>query len=121
MNRNESSSSRWSRIINEQRAGGLSIAEFCRRRSISPPSFFYWRRRLGPAGLARAAAAFVEVKVGPRESGVAVADAALELILRGGLRVLVRRGFDDELLRALLAALGPLESAESPESPEASA
>lgn len=108
-------------IIDEQRVSGLSIAEFCRRRGVSPPSFYNWRRRLSTSGPARAVPAFVEVKVGPRESGVAVAEAALELILRGGLRVLVRRGFDGKLLRALLAALGPLESAESPESPEASA
>ena len=117
MKTSEPASSRWARIIEEQRASGLSIAEFCRRRSVSPPSFFDWRRRLsaagGASGPARAAPAFVEVKVGPRDTPPSeVSGTALELILRSGLRVAVRRGFDRALLRELLAAL---------ESPEASA
>lgn len=78
---------------------------------------------MSAAGLARTAPAFVEVKVGPRETsaseaGGAVVGASLELIVRGGLRVEVRRGFDRGLLRELLAALEPLKS---PEPPEASA
>lgn len=110
MNKNEPASARWTRIINEQRVSGLSIAEFCRRRSVSPPSFFNWRRRLGASGAvnncAEATPGFVEVKVGPRD-GPEADGAALELIFRGGLRVRVRRGFDHELLRDLLAALEP--------------
>ncbi|MCX5661514.1 MAG: transposase [Planctomycetota bacterium] len=118
MNKSESTSARWARVIEEQRASGLSIAEFCRRRSVSPPSFFDWRRRLSASEPTRATPAFVEVKVGPGEAlgsqtVGARGDAALELVLRSGLRVRVRRGFDRALLRELLAALEP------PEPPEA--
>lgn len=54
------------------------------------------------------------MKVGAREPGGTAVEAGLELIVRRGLRVRVRRGFDRELLCELLAALQP------PDSPEAS-
>ena len=74
---------------------------------------------------APAAPAFVEVKVGPGDTpspqaGGGTAGAALELTLRRGVRVQVRRGFDRALLRALVAALEPPEPPESLESAESS-
>ncbi|MCX5659749.1 MAG: transposase [Planctomycetota bacterium] len=105
MNKSESASSRWARIIEEQRASGLSIAEFCRRRNISPPSFFGWRRRLIAACDAEIPA-FVEVKVGqPGPHRQAAEATPLELVVPNGLRVLVRPGFDRQTLRDLVAAL----------------
>lgn len=97
MIKSESASARWARIIDEQRSSDLSIAEFCRRREVPPASFYAWRRCLR----AGASPAFVELKVEtPRI-------AALELLLPGDRRVLVRPGFDRDLLRELLAALEP--------------
>jgi len=37
----------WKQRVGRQRRSGLSIAEFCRRESISPASFYAWRKRLG--------------------------------------------------------------------------
>lgn len=105
MKTSEPASARWARLIHEQQSSSLSIAEFCRRRNISPPSFFTWRRRLGPD----AAPAFVEVKVEAPDLPVDVpADrAALELQTCGRFRgrILVRRGFDRQALHELLEAL----------------
>jgi hypothetical protein len=108
MKSNESVSLRWARIIQQQEGSGLSIAEFCRRRDVPPPSFFAWRRRLR-AG-APPAPGFVELKVteAQGQDGAADGGSALELLLSGGRfrgRVLVRRGFDAQALRELLAAL----------------
>jgi hypothetical protein len=36
----------WAERLARQRRSTLSIAEFCRREEISPPSFYAWRRRL---------------------------------------------------------------------------
>jgi hypothetical protein len=33
-------------LIESQRASGLSIAEFCRRKDVSQASFFQWRKKL---------------------------------------------------------------------------
>jgi hypothetical protein len=36
----------WAERLARQQRGALSIAEFCRRERISPPSFYAWRKRL---------------------------------------------------------------------------
>lgn len=36
----------WRRAMAEQRRSGLTIREFCARRSLSEPSFYAWRREL---------------------------------------------------------------------------
>ncbi len=36
----------WLGILCEQSASGLSVAAFCRRASISGPSFYGWKRKL---------------------------------------------------------------------------
>ncbi len=36
----------WAERLARQQRGTLSIAEFCRRERISPPSFYSWRKRL---------------------------------------------------------------------------
>jgi transposase-like protein len=100
---------RWQRIVREQQASGLSVAAFCRRRGLTQPSFYAWRRRLrqaaGPAPAADAPD-FVELKLAPApQVDAPPPQAALELLLPGQRRVLVRPGFEPHLLRQLLAAL----------------
>ena len=96
---------RWSALIREFRAGGETITEFCRRRGISKPSFYHWRRRLRQAAAPARSVPFLPVHVAdtrppepPRGSGV-------EILLRGGRRLRLERGFDPEVLTAALAAL----------------
>jgi hypothetical protein len=36
----------WRRRLERQRKSGLSISEFCRRESLSLPSFYSWRRKV---------------------------------------------------------------------------
>lgn len=43
----------WQALIGRQAGSGLSVADFCRRESISTASFYRWRRLLG-GGLGRA-------------------------------------------------------------------
>jgi transposase-like protein len=85
---------KWREIIRRQQSSGLGVAEFCRDNMIPPSSFFGWRRKLGHAQ----AAAFVEATVAPRPAGI-------EIRLRGGRRLLLRRGFDRELLAEAVAVL----------------
>ena len=102
MNARESSAfHKWRELVERQRSSGLSVAAFCARHGIAVPSLYAWRRRLA------ATPAFVEAKVagapGTRSSGV------IEVRLRGGRRLLVRReGFDRELLLEVVAALESL-------------
>jgi hypothetical protein len=112
MSSTRAAASRWGRIITRQQASGLSIAEFCRRRDLSQPSFYMWRRRLGQSAdgviSPLVSSAFVEVKPAHQEvrgAGAWPDTCALELLLPRGGRLLIRPGFDRQVLRELLAAL----------------
>lgn len=40
----------WSRLLREQAASGLTVREFCDRRSIAASTLFAWKRKLAVAG-----------------------------------------------------------------------
>lgn len=92
---------RWRAILAEQGRSGLGVAAFCRQRSIPASSFFGWRRKLGRAG-ADAAPEFARVKVVPEPVGCA---GSIDVCLRGGRRLRVRRGFDAALLAEVIGVL----------------
>lgn len=37
---------RWQKTINEQRESGMSVAAFCRKRSVPEAGFYVWRKKL---------------------------------------------------------------------------
>jgi transposase-like protein len=90
----------WRQIIDGQRASGLTVAAYCRDRGIKDSAFYAWKRRLrSPAKSKRSATpAFVEVKP-PKTAG------AIEICLPAGRCLVVRRGFDRELMIELIRAL----------------
>jgi hypothetical protein len=92
----------WRQIIDGQRASGLTVAAYCRDRGLKDGAFYTWKRRLrSPAKSNRSSApVFVEVKP-PKTSAV----GAIEICLRNDFRLLVRRGFDRDLLIELVRAL----------------
>lgn len=96
---------RWRAIVRRQAGSGLSVAGFCRRSRLSQASFYAWRRKLRDAAICtgvRDAGSFAEVRLAP--DAVLSADA-LELVLAGGRRIVVRPGFDRTALLALVDAL----------------
>jgi hypothetical protein len=95
----EATWAKWRRIIGEHRDSGLTIAAFCRRERVPASSFFAWKRRLAEEP-DRRAPAFVEVTAAP-----AAPDVPLELMLGGDRRLLIRRGFDAEVLREVVRAV----------------
>ena len=44
-NRNKSRELHWRGVLKQQSSSGLSIAAFCRKKSIAQPSFYAWRRK----------------------------------------------------------------------------
>jgi transposase-like protein len=38
----------WQALIGQHAVSGLSLADFCRKKNISPSSFHRWRRKLHP-------------------------------------------------------------------------
>jgi transposase-like protein len=97
---------KWRQIIESQRAGGQTAAAYCREHGVTQASFFAWKRRLQPTSQTRG---FVEINatdVKPSDVDAAEGKAsAIEVCLRGGRRLLVRRGLDRELLIEMIAVL----------------
>ena len=92
----------WRPIIDGQRPSGLTVARYCRDRGVTEGSFYTWKRRLrSPAKPKRLAkTGFVEIT--PPNAQTA---RTIEICLRGERRLLVRRGFDRDLLIELGGAL----------------
>jgi len=92
---------RWREIVERQRAGGSTVAAFCRDHHIATSSFFAWKRKLRGCD-DDPPAAFVEAAV----VGTPPASRAwIEVRLRGGRRVRLGPGFDAGLLAAVVRTL----------------
>jgi len=118
MNELESPARRkWRELIVRQRAGGLSVAEFCRREGVPASSFFSWKRRLSDDD---AVPAFIEARISPARGQAGATGSTnstqtgstgspqtrqIEIRLRGGRRVRVGRGFDRDLLAEVVAVM----------------
>ena len=108
---------RWLALINDFQRSGLTHAEFCRKREISLHTFrkrLYGQKALEPAvGRKRdpvpvARTRFLPVTLEPDGELPPVSPAdPLAIVLRGGRRVVVGKGFDPETLRRLIEAIEP--------------
>ncbi|MGA2436044.1 MAG: hypothetical protein ABSG25_12230 [Bryobacteraceae bacterium] len=85
----------------------MSTREFCRQRKLHESQFYWWQRRLSTARQAskrrKPAAAPASFALVSEEAGTV--DAGIELVLTGGRRLRIRRGVDEQTLRAVLAAM----------------
>lgn len=97
---------KWSERVRDWRASGKTAEEFAAGHEFEPSTLRYWASRLKKTGEARTPTTMVRVV---RRSSRARRDEAaggeLEVVL-GDARIVVRRGFDAELLRQIAAALG---------------
>ena len=97
----------WQRTIGDAARSGMSIREFCRQRRLRESQFYWWQRKLklrrqerSKPGAQDRAASFALVS----EEGMDM-PAGLELVLRDGRRLRISQGFQEETLRAVLAAM----------------
>jgi hypothetical protein len=105
MSKRSDAAGQWGEILRRQSDSGLSVAAFCRRSRLSQASFYAWRRKVRDAAIrtgVRGTGTFAEVRIAP---GPVVSADALEVVLSGGRRIVVRKGFDHRALLALVDAL----------------
>ena len=88
---------RWSQVVEQAEASGLSIRQFCEQHSVDEGQLYHWRHRLELEGAQRTAVAPAkpEFVLVPAPGAPAQAEAA----------VLVGRGVDETALRVALDAL----------------
>ena len=92
---------RWRAIFATWRSSGLSVAQFCRSRSLNTSSFYRWRNifdDLGRAPESRPPQSFVPLRVVP--------DTIVELILPAGVQLRVPLTADAGQVARLVQALG---------------
>jgi hypothetical protein len=99
----------WQRTISEAARSGMWIRAFCRQRRLRESQFFWWQRKLRAR---RQAGAMLRSGGNGTQASFALVseeagstDAGIELVLDGGRKLRIRRGVDEETLRAVLAAL----------------
>ena len=78
--RNAERETYWRGILERQAASGLTAAAFCRRESISQPSFYLWRRKLREDGevASRSDSAVAKERRTPRERGAEILPVRIE-------------------------------------------
>lgn len=91
----------WRQRLARWRRSRLSVAAFCQREGLDPAHFYRWRNRLATRDAQDPAWVAVEVLA----EANAPAASTLEVVLAGGQRVRVPRGFDPTTLRQVLAVL----------------
>ena len=127
---------RWRKLLEDQRVSGLPVTAFCRERGIAASSLFAWRGKLSGQGLALRMRGGEETfkpvtivtapargfpkrrrRVNDDDGGGACraaiempAASFIELRLRGDRRLMVRRGFDRQLLAEVIGTLEGLPS-----------
>ena len=106
----------WAQGMQERKASGQSVADFCEARGVSRNTYFYWQRRLREAAALQLGAS-AEPGAGTQAlvpSGWATVSAAEEavpertngLVLRiGGAEIEVCQGFDEALLASVCKML----------------
>ena len=101
-------SARWRRLLEDQRASGLPISAFCRERGIPASSLFAWRRRLAGGEQMFKPVKIAATPASARHGGGGGGDGdegAIELHVAQGRCLIVRRGFDRQLLVDVIRAL----------------
>lgn len=93
---NSSKEDLWRSRLSRFQSSGLSVTRFCQLESISMPSFYQWRKRLGTSRLNKAVPTFVPVRL--------TQSSAVEIHLPNGARICVPPGHADSLRVAIEAA-----------------
>jgi len=103
-----STEEKWSERVHDWRASGKTAEEFAAAFEFEASTLRYWASRL-KAGTEKAAPVLAQVvrRRARSSSPGAVAEASPEVeVVIGTARIVVRRGFDVELLQQIAAALG---------------
>ena len=98
-----STEAKWATRVAAWRGSGLSAARFCADKDFSEGTLRYWASRLRSAESASPAEIRIAAVVRPSTTVEADTPIVLEV---GSVRIALRRGFDRDVLRDVLAALG---------------
>lgn len=81
---------------------GLSIAGYCRRHKVAQWQYHWWKRELKRRDACVVRPVFAEVRI---PDALLETPPGIEVVLRGGRRLVVRPGFDAATLTAVVDVL----------------
>lgn len=96
---------KWDERVRDWRASGKTADAFAAGREFEPATLRYWASRLKTMAVAKPTTPMARVVRVRSRDHHAASSSELEVIA-GGARIVVRHGFDAELLRQVTAALG---------------
>jgi transposase-like protein len=95
----------WQEVLQRQRRSGLSIQQFCRQEGLAAPTFYVWKRRLGPGVAAEnPSIGFTPVRVQP-DAASSVSAGSIDIFLPQDRRIRLTGPVDRQQLTTVLAAL----------------
>jgi hypothetical protein len=89
----------WAEVMARHAESGQTITTFCMQEGIHPTSFHTWRKKLLETPKPVAGGEFMELIISP----TATTDSGIRIVL-DGLTIQVNRGFDQDVLKAVVAA-----------------
>ncbi len=97
----------WELVFEEHASSQMSVRAFCRRESLSEPSFYGWRRKLRGNDLSKSAERLPSglIPVNVIEEQHQAAGHAIEIVAPGNVVVRVQEGCSTEALARVLTAI----------------
>lgn len=103
----ESRELHWRGVVERQASSGLNVAAFCRKESLSAPSFYAWRRKLrqreDEPGPRDTSSPFLPVQITPNRSS-----GWVRIVLPQGVSIEASSAIDHDVLMRIVQSLdGP--------------
>ena len=95
----------WSSIIQDCKASGLKVDDYCSEHNISRNSYYYWLRKIKEAAIEQSGNIFAEVNQSYQASFAADSDASPVSICIGDAVIHVNEGTSEHLLQSVIGAI----------------
>ena len=95
----------WSSIIQDCKASGLKVDDYCSEHNISRNSYYYWLRKIKEAAIEQSGNIFAEINQRCQDSFPVDAAAAPVSICIGDALIHVNEGTSEHLLHSIIGAI----------------
>lgn len=96
---------RWRAVVSAWSKSGQEVGTYCEEHGVNRSDFYRWRKRLQRLKRPEFIPVHVVARETPRGARPLTAGAGVEVVLRGGVRLRLKRGFDPTVLSAAVRVL----------------
>lgn len=95
----------WSSIIQDCKASGLKVDDYCSEHNISRNSYYYWLRKIKEAAIEQSGNIFAELPQNYQAPFTVETEAAPVSICIGDAVIHVNEGTSEQLLHSIIGAI----------------